>query len=144
MSPTSDTSSCFYGDQGANRVALLRTVLLRADKRVERGIRRCSTVFTGGSQISQQLSCRLCPLAFILKWPPPSKELPITTQALKTAPSLLWPLGSVTLPTLPPPPPLPPLPPSPSPASTPPPTSRQPLGRSLLHHTHCSLAAPCL
>lgn len=34
MSPTSDTSSCFYGDQGANRVALLRTVLLGADQRV--------------------------------------------------------------------------------------------------------------
>lgn len=36
MSCTPDTSSCFYGDQGANGVALLRTVLLTADKRVER------------------------------------------------------------------------------------------------------------
>lgn len=33
MSPTSDTSSCFHGDQGANGMALLRTVLLRADER---------------------------------------------------------------------------------------------------------------
>lgn len=45
MSPTSDTSSCFYGDQGANGMALLRTVLLRADKRVERGVCRCFSVY---------------------------------------------------------------------------------------------------
>lgn len=51
MSPTSDTSSCFYGDQGANHMALLRTVLLRADKRVERGVRRCSSVFMRGSNV---------------------------------------------------------------------------------------------
>ena len=50
MSPTSDTSSCFYGDQGANPVALLRTVLLRADQRVERGVRRCFSVFMRGSK----------------------------------------------------------------------------------------------
>lgn len=43
MSPTSDTSSCFYGDQGANHVALLRTVLLRAHKRVECRGHRCSS-----------------------------------------------------------------------------------------------------
>lgn len=41
----SDTSSCFYGDQGANRVALLRTVLLKTDKRVDRGGCRCFSVF---------------------------------------------------------------------------------------------------
>lgn len=65
MSPTSDTSSCFYGDQGANRVALVRTVLLRADKRVERGVFRCFSVFKRGNKISQYLSSSLWPLAFI-------------------------------------------------------------------------------
>ena len=35
MSCASDTSSCFYGDQGANRVAQPRTVLLTAAMRVE-------------------------------------------------------------------------------------------------------------
>lgn len=59
MSPTSDTSSCFYGNQGANRVALLRTVLLRADKRVERDALRCISVFIRGSKITKQISCRL-------------------------------------------------------------------------------------
>lgn len=47
MSPTSDTSSCFYGDQAANRVAPPRTVLLRAEERVEGGVRRCLSVFHG-------------------------------------------------------------------------------------------------
>lgn len=51
MSPTSDTSSCFYGDQGANHTALLRTVLLRADKRVERGVRRGSSLFMRANKI---------------------------------------------------------------------------------------------
>lgn len=45
MSCTSDTSSCFYGDQGANPVALLRTVLLTADGRVDSCVQRCFSVF---------------------------------------------------------------------------------------------------
>lgn len=44
MSCTPDTSSCFYGDQGANGVVLLRTVLLTADKRVERESGVCEGV----------------------------------------------------------------------------------------------------
>lgn len=59
MSPTSDTSSCFYGDQGANRIALLRTVLLRADKRVERGVRRGSSLFMRANKIPVNLPVAL-------------------------------------------------------------------------------------
>lgn len=59
MSPTSDTSSCFYGDQGANHTALLRTVLLRADKRVERGVRRGSSLYMRANKIPVNLRVAL-------------------------------------------------------------------------------------
>ncbi len=70
-------------------MALLRTVLLRADKRVKRAERRFFAVFMIGSIISQWLSCRLCPHAFFFlgvaayQAPAPLKNYPSSTMLLK-------------------------------------------------------------